>query len=682
MIKLLDKSTCELIAAGEVVERPASVVKELCENSLDAGAAKVEIELRSGGLRLIRVSDDGCGIASDEVRRAFLRHATSKISNAADLDSIQTLGFRGEALAAISSVSRMETVTRRHEDELGVRYALEAGEEVSFEETGAPAGTTMWVRDLFFNTPARMKFLKKDVHEGNAVQNIIEQLALSRPDVAFRLIREGKTVFSTPGDGKLFSAAYCVMPRETAEALVELRPTPNGRIKIGGYVSRPSAARATRSAQYIFVNGRCVRSRSICASAEEACRGLVMVGKKPAFIINIELPCGDVDVNVHPAKTEVRFRSEREVTSAVYSAVRLTLDSAEREFAPFGAVSASKPANESQQNTENTAAPAPETDFEPKAQPARILDFSQKPAKPAETVLGCQSAPDTARPFATRQGAKYNISSLDIECDDTAAGLMSLFSKASEGERAFVRQNVAEYKTSTPQTLPDEPQTASTQPTEQAAPSAEEPCDAEPEYEPTTLEGFEKNSVELRIVGEVMHLYIVAEAGDMLVLIDKHAAHERLLFEKLRDCKDGIDRQLLAEPIIVPVSVAEKNRLLENAERLEHIGFVIDEFGEREVAVREIPTYLAISAVKTATEELAERLSGAAEPDTTAREWLLHSVACRAAIKSGHHSSTAELTALVGEMLNEKIPLRCPHGRPVYITFDKRELEKRFGRIQ
>lgn len=679
-IKLLDKNTCELIAAGEVVERPASVVKELVENSLDAGARKVEIELRGGGLSLIRVGDDGCGIAPDDVRRAFLRHATSKIDGAADLDAITSLGFRGEALAAIASVSRARMITRSSDEADATQYELEGGEEISFGGAGAPVGTTIWISDLFYNTPARMKFLKKDVHEGNAVQQIVEQLALSRPDVAFRLIREGRVAFATPGDGKLYSAAFCVLPREVAEQLVELVSN-DERARVSGFVSRPSAARASRSLQYLFVNGRAVRSRSISAAAEEACRGLVPSGKRPAFIINVELPPGEVDVNVHPAKTEVRFRSERDVSSAVYGAVKLALESAESIFSPLAA----------------TAEP-PRTDLGGAPVAGRVI-FSSRPSG----EVGAENTPEIPAaasneltPSAADSpagGAAQGFDKTGAEQENMTGGNAAAQANANSADAAarffeFALEGEA-GRDSAAHTLRQGEAAYRAEPTAQSlftpaftANQDEGAADYGGKYENTALAGFSGGDVGLKILGEVLGVYIVAATSDALVLIDKHAAHERLLFEKLRASQGGVDRQLLAEPLVISLGVSEKQTLLDAQKELERIGFVVEEFGERELAVREIPTYMSLAAARDAVSELAERLLGAAEPDTTAREWLLHSSACRAAIKAGHKTNGEEIARLVGEIISAKIPLRCPHGRPVYITLDRRELERRFGRIQ
>ncbi|MDO4566719.1 MAG: DNA mismatch repair endonuclease MutL [Oscillospiraceae bacterium] len=669
-IKLLDKATSELIAAGEVVERPASVVKELVENSLDAGARKIETELKSGGLALIRISDDGCGIAPDEVARAFLRHATSKISGAADLDSIATLGFRGEALAAIAAVSRVRLVTRPKGEDMGCEYIIEGGEEVSLEPCGAPEGSSIWVRDIFFNTPARMKFLKKDVYEGNAVQTIVEQLALSRPDVAFTLLREGRRVFSSPGDGSLFSAAYSVLPRETAEALLPLQGI-SERVAVGGFVGRPSAARASRSAQYIFVNGRCVKSRSISAAAEEAGRGLVMAGRRLAFIIDIRLPASEVDVNVHPAKTEVRFRNEREVSSAVYGAVKLALEEAEREFSPLAGAVKPQPQEAGEKTESWSAAQTPEakekTESGETPAASGLEVFSQRPA------AGNREA-----------GARRGESLLMVEFEasdegEPQRGFLEFFPGSPENAKTpdALRQPAAvcaELREAGREYFAERGGESTESFTEQPL--------APPEMREERLAGFEEGCA-VRILGEVMGVFIVAEAAGELVLIDKHAAHERLLFEKLRAAHEGgVDRQILAEAQIIPLGLEEKQRLLDCSAQLERIGFLVEDFGERELALREIPAYLDTAAAVPAVGELAERLLSAAEPDTTAREWLLHSSACRAAIKAGHRTSNEEMAALVSDMLSSKIPLRCPHGRPVYISFGRNELEKRFGRIQ
>ncbi len=711
-IKVLEKSVCELIAAGEVVERPASVVKELVENAVDAGATSVEVELRRNGLDLIRVTDNGCGIPRGEVATAFLRHATSKIRVADDLDGIHTLGFRGEALAAICAVARVRLVTKTTGDDNATDYRIEGGAEVGCGETGAPNGTTISVSDLFYNTPARMKFLKKDVHEGNAVASIVGQLALSHPEVAFRLIRDGRTALSTPGRGDLRSAAFCVLPREIASTLIEIEPT-DPRVRVSGLVSEPRLARPSRSLQYTFVNNRFVKSRGICAAAEEACKNLVMAGKHPAFVLNVELPCEDVDINVHPAKTEVRFRNEREVTSAVYAAVKLALhDAASREVVPkavavpqlfenektgdrFQTLSAAafrqqilgdEPMTESQtaeaQNEKPNFSPhakGQQTDVGSTDAASWTGAEREANSRKAEGI-GLQSAP-AANPFRRRESAQ-----LDIEVTPPIEAKKADASRRGAADASPVPVNpIIGY-------MPEEP--VPSLPAFQGLPLCQTTENYQTDFEPAAElceiaesavhaeSAAREAATPLRFVGEVLDTYIIAQVGEDVLLIDKHAAHERILFERISAQNGGVcERQTLLEPVIVSVSIEERQAVVEHAETLEKIGFVAEEFGDGELAVREIPTYLGMGAVRDAVTEIARRLAeGSHDMTTESREWLLHSCACRAAIKAGHKSSTEELVALANDILTSKIPKYCPHGRPVYITLTKKEIEKQFGR--
>lgn len=609
-IQLLEKSVCEQIAAGEVVERPASVVKELVENAIDAGAGKVEVELQRNGLRSIRVTDDGSGIVREDVRTAFLRHATSKIRTSRDLEAIATLGFRGEALAAICAVSRVRLVTKTRGEAFGTAYEMQAGEETLLEDMGAPDGTTIYVNDLFFNTPARMKFLNNDVHEGNAVEAVVEQQALAHPEIAFKLIRDGRVSFQSPGDGDLFSAVYSVFPREVSENLLLLSPT-DEKIGVSGYVSAPSAARASRSYQFVYVNNRFVKSKRISAAVEEASRSLVLAGRYPCFVVNLSVPFEDVDINVHPAKTEVRFKNEREAFSAVYSSVK-----------------------------------------------SALAVFSLKPPKSVELANE-----ERANGHIQSEQTSFSTAFFEEKRDNTVKtpSEKSFLEYSPEGDTAredfayavSVKQEESEY-----------------------APKISEPPAAESSFtlQPETL--------SIRIIGEAFDTYIVAQCGTDLLLIDKHAAHERVLYEKVKNSDLESARQILLEPVIVPLSVAEKTAVLENSELFLSIGFVIEDFADRDVAVREIPTYFPAKAVSDAVIRAAEKLLGGGvgiEPKE--REWLLHSTACRAAIKAGDKTSNEELTALCKQILAGDIPKYCPHGRPVFVSVPQKELESRFGRI-
>ncbi len=606
-IQLLDKSVCEQIAAGEVVERPASVVKELVENAIDAKARKVEIELQQNGLRVIRVTDDGVGIEKGDVKTAFLRHATSKLRTFSDLEAIATLGFRGEALAAICAVSRVRLITKTKDESYGTVYEITAGEEIAFTETGAPDGTTIYVSDLFFNTPARMKFLKSDVQEGNAVENAVEQQALAHPEVSFKLIRDGRVSFQSPGDGELFSAVYSVFPREAADNLLSLSPV-DEKIGVSGYITAPSAARASRSFQYVFVNGRFVKSKRITAAVEEACRSFVLAGKYPCFAVNLYLPYEDVDINVHPAKTEVRFKNEREAFSAVYSSVK-----------------------------------------------AALSDYSLKSPKSVEEMknesfFAAEKVEQVAFSTTVADARTDNIG------EEVSKQSIFEFSPISEekGERVAytlrVEQSSKEYLT-------------------------------EKNEIPYSIEN-KQCELPMSIIGEVFDTYIVAECGSDVLFVDKHAAHERILYEKIKNSKLEDVRQLLLEPVIVSLSAEEKAAVLENIELFSSIGFVIEDFADRDVAVREIPTYFPVKAVADAVVRAAGKLTESNRSiEPKEREWLLHSTACRAAIKAGDRTSKEELSALCKQILSGDMPKYCPHGRPVFVSISQKELESRFGRI-
>lgn len=617
-IKLLDKTVRELIAAGEVVERPASVVKELVENAVDAGATIIEIEIRCSGLELIRVTDNGGGIVRDEVPTAFLRYATSKVQLADDLEQIETLGFRGEALAAISAVSRVRLVTKTPGAAIATEYIIEAGEEIGLDDTGAPDGTSVYVAQLFYNTPARMKFLKKDVHEGNAVATIAEQLALSHPEIAFRFVREGKSVFSTPGDGDLYSAVFSLLPRDVTTDMIKVTPLADD-IRVWGYISTPQKARASRSLQYVFVNGRFIKSRSISAAAEEACKNLLMQGRHPSFVLNIDLAPQDVDVNVHPAKIEVRFKNDRAVFSAVYAAVKMAVT----EFAG---------------------------DFKRQATP----EPPRQTAQPASAVR--QTEPQQQEPMQLPRSFITFVPDSDEKKQQIQLTL----------EQAALVYETAKNKKIDIEYADPVPQMAATQEI-----SLDEP-------DTVRLSGG-----DIRIIGELFSTYIVAEYGDAALFIDKHAAHERILYEQLTQQTTAPQRQVLLEPVPVSLSKEEKQVLADNEETVLRIGFLIEDFGDNEVAAREVPTYLVYGAVADAVTEMAAALAAQSSDVTTRQaEWLLHSVACRAAIKAGHQTTIEEMLRLTADILDNTIPKYCPHGRPVYFVMDKKEMEKRFGRIQ
>ena len=611
-IHVLDKNVRELISAGEVVERPASVVKELVENSLDASATFIEVSLFRNGLDCIQVKDNGKGFEKDDVEVAFLRHATSKINSADDLFNIGSFGFRGEALAAISAVSKVQLVTRSKNDEIGTKYIIEGGVPVSLSDTGAPEGTLIQVRDLFYNTPARMKFLKKDIAEGNAVEQLLIHLALSNPDVSFQLNRDDKTTLKTSGQG-LYNAIFELYPRDMSSNLIKVEYNSDNGILVNGYLVEPRYSRPSRSLQHLSINGRYIKNRTIQASVEEACRSFVMQGKYPVFVLDVILPLSEVDVNVHPAKTEVRFKNEREVTSAVYhaiqNAIQGTFDKADNYV--FSNVISSNDNTSKQVDThfrsnENSIIRPSNAVM----QPLKKDSFRKEQVTYADTDLPFQSITNT--------NLKNTIKPLETE---------------------------------------------------------------------TKYYSFEENLLgdqasTLRVLGEVFQTYIIAQNDTNLVIIDMHAAHERILFEELRKSNMNVESQLLLEPVIITLLPNEKQALFDNADLLSNLGFMIDEIGQKEVAVREIPTYLSMNGVETAIVEIAEQLVNSREDLTfDAKEWLLHSVACRAAIKAGHKASKEEMISLTSKIMCGSVPKYCPHGRPVYMMLSKTEIEKSFGRL-
>ena len=611
-IHVLDKNVRELISAGEVVERPASVVKELVENSLDASASFIEVSLLRNGLDSIQVRDNGKGFEKDDVEVAFLRHATSKISSADDLFNIGSFGFRGEALAAIAAVSKVQLITKSKNDDIGTKYVIEGGVPVALTETGAPEGTFIQVNDLFYNTPARMKFLKKDIAEGNAVEQLIIHLALSNPDVSFQLNRDGKCTVRTSGQG-LYNTIYELYPREISSCLIKIAHSSDTGILVNGYLAEPRLSRPSRSLQHISINGRYIRSRTIQASVEEACRSFVMQGKYPVFVIDIIIPLTEVDVNVHPAKTEVRFKNEREVTSAVYHAVQNAIQSTFNKVDEY--VFNKVVSNESEQTgfRSDLSARTGDSIIRPSnavVQPLKKDTFRKDPVTYTDYDIPFQSITNT--------NLKNTITSIEKDSKDY------IFEDSFLGDP----------------------------------------------------------SSTLKVLGEVFQTYIIAQNDTNLIIIDMHAAHERLLFEQLRVNETAIDSQILLEPVIISLVPDEKEAVLENKEVLSRLGFQVEEIGQREIAVREIPTYLKMSGVESAVLEIADQLVHSREDLTfDAKEWLLHSVSCRAAIKAGHKASNEEMVLLTSRILCGSVPKYCPHGRPVYMMLSKADIERSFGRL-
>ena len=713
-IHVLDKHTAELIAAGEVVERPASVVKELLENSIDAGASQITVSIESGGVRLIEISDNGTGIEAKYIPTAFIRHATSKIRTEDDLTSIHTLGFRGEALASIASVARVEVLTRTEADECASLYRIEGGEEQPIEPGARGVGTTIRVCDLFFNTPARMKFLKKDSSEGTFVADIVGHVALSHPEVSFKFIREGKLQYVTPGDGQLRSAAYAVLGREFSRALVEV-DNREGVYRVWGLITQPRSCRASRSMQYFYINGRYVRNRTMMAGMEMAFKGTTMQGKFPGGILLLEMPADLVDVNVHPAKTEVRFARENDIFDLVYHAVKLALSqpgTGERQFV-FDSEKENNVSNKrenSENKEENTvknnnftglsavisgqaepgSLPHPEEKpLRPAAPAASVTPRTTQPSAPERDILPLPvKAPEKAAPasehtwttVAASEPLPMNAALHSPEPPQEESVLEPPPFRAASSES----QLDIEADIDLPDVTRDHMAAWEPAPDEPERPSLPEASDEPQQSAAPEQLGFDVQDgpEPLRYVGEIFRTYILAERGDEICIIDKHAAHERQLFEKLAAHYGDVPSQLLLEPLVVELSAEEKTALLANLDLLESAGLEVSDFGGSSVCLRSVPADVEQSSAEDLLVELAAKLAhGSRDALNERTEWVLHSISCRAAIKAGDHTSPQELMALAEKILSGEVPPFCPHGRPCVLKLTRKELEKQFGRI-
>ena len=709
VIHVLDKHTAELIAAGEVVERPASVVKELLENSIDAGATQVTVSIESGGVKLIEISDNGTGIEAEYISTAFIRHATSKIETPDDLTNIHTLGFRGEALASIASVARVELTTRTEVDEFATVYRIEGGEEVSREPGARAVGTTIRVKDLFYNTPARMKFLKKDSSEGTFVSDTVTHVALSHPEVSVKFIREGKLQYVTPGDGQLRGAVYAVLGREFSRDLIELK-NQEGVYRITGLITPPKSCRASRSMQHFYINGRYVRNRTMMAGMEMAFKGTMMQGKFPGGILLLEMPADLVDVNVHPAKIEARFARENDVFDVVYHAVKLALaqpGTGERLFT-FEADKEEKAENSKKDtdiiknDVKNNSFTGLSAIIRGQADPGVLPQQHWEPAKPAaapqqpapSAAMQIPTAPSVPRwkgsaqnedmldPFVTLHSPKLETTKAP-EPFRAAASETQLDVEPEFGETKLHSSQDHMAAWNPAQEAPkEEPESAPCAETEPDAPEAaeQETVLAEPEqmnFDPTA-----DQPEPLRYVGEVFRTYILAERGDELCLIDKHAAHERQLYEKLAANYGNVPSQMLLEPAAIDLAAEEKQALLDNIPLLENAGLEIADFGGNTVVLRAVPADVEPQNAESLLVEIANKLlKGGHDALNEHTEWVLHSISCRAAIKAGDKSSPQELLALAEKILSGEVPPFCPHGRPCVLKLTRKELEKQFGRI-
>lgn len=662
IVKVLDQQVANMIAAGEVVENPASVVKELLENAIDAKASSVTVEIQNGGISYIRITDDGVGMERDDAKCAFLRHATSKISNADDLECIHTLGFRGEALAAISSVSKIDLITKTADKTMGVALRVEAGKVIRESESGCPDGTTIVVRELFYNTPARMRFLKKDATEAAAVESVVKSAALSHPEVSVKFIKDGRDILHTPGDGVVKSCMYALFGRDFANSMLDVECTERG-MKVTGFASTPTASRGNRTLQFFFVNGRPVKSKMLSVALDNAYKERIMKGRFPTCVLMLDIPLGQVDVNVHPAKTEVKFARERDVFDIVYFGVKSALEKSEK--------SEIKPPM-------TTVKPAP-VDNITEHQTRIEMPLSQPPKYEEKKVTAVEKI-DYVTP-------KERV----IEPEEIKARISPKFERSSFGENHFSLRSPAFDRFSKPKTEKQEEKTeiASEKVTvieqkievavkkEETVAVIEEKATEEKE-----IFALEEKTSEIRFIGETMNTYIIVEREDSVFFIDKHAAHERIIFEKLRAEKGDVQSQILLTPEIVDTDKTLAAALVENRDELLKLGFDVDDFGDGRIVISAIPDGIDTSDAIAILDSLSDTLKGGARPAfPELMSETMYSVACKAAIKAGQKNSPEELRALAERVLLHDDIRYCPHGRPVMIEMTKTELEKKFKRI-
>lgn len=629
-INVLPKEIYQLIAAGEVVERPSSVVKEMIENSLDAGAKNITLEIKNGGSTYIRITDDGCGIERDDVRKVFISHATSKISKKDDLNSIGTLGFRGEAMASISAVAKVELLTKAENEEIGTRYEIAGGEELEFDDAGCPNGTTIVVRDIFFNTPARMKFLKKDVTEGNQVAGIVDRMAISHPEISFRFIRDGKQMLITSGNGDLKSTIYSVLGKEMSDSLMSVDYSYEN-MRLMGFVSKPTASRKSRAGQFFYINNRIVKSKTAMAALEQAYKNTIMVGRFPACVLNIELDPSQVDVNVHPAKTEVRFANEKPIFNLVYYGVKTAIENdrtvKEVEFKEKPIYQQSN----AYQNDDN------------KSFQAKFDFFKKKDEPPSQQVIKTKPREDFWRVEAPKPEYK-------ITRDDKPKADINIEYKEPEN---FV---------------PDQ---------KEEIPKAQ----ADEKVVITDEKDNENVIPDFKLIGEAFKTYLIVEIENELYFIDKHAAHERMNFERFKS-QATVETQMLLAPVVVNLTKDEFIAISENIDLIKQCGFELEEFGESQIIVRAIPSLVDGDSVKDLMLEIAQKLLEHKTdilPDKI--DWIYHSASCRGAVKAGDYTSRQEQEMFVKKLLAMPNIRFCPHGRPVFIKMSKYDIEKQFGRV-
>lgn len=698
-INVLDKHTAELIAAGEVVERPSSVVKELLENSIDAGATQITVEIMHGGIDYLRITDNGCGILKEDVRNAFKRNATSKISVDSDLEKIGTLGFRGEALASISSVSKVQLITKAKEENIGSAYEIDGGEEISFDDAGCPDGTTFIMRNLFYNVPARYKFLKKDVAEGNAVASVIDKIALSHPEIAITFIRDNKRVLKTAGDGKLMSSIYAVYGRDFASTLIPVDYELNG-MKLTGYISRPTNGRANRNMQNTFINGRFVKSRTISVALEEACKGSIMIGKFPSCVLNLQISPEAVDVNVHPSKIEVRFINERPVFDTVYHGVKSALlrgDSRKEAVLNHNNTVNIKPLNPFNLANKviNKEPPKSVQKAPEKPREKSIFDELDLPTKTVKynkvnKVSDSSSVQKKYMEFLenNKKLSENNQTTNNTVCNNIDNNVINNVSTESKIE---TKMNEVKEDTSLNQEVkkvnPFEELELEKITTEEkksdvdvVLPTERQTDSSSENIEIKTLIDEDKQS--FRFIGEAMNTYIIVETdNNKLVLIDKHAAHERIIFEKLKREKGTGSVQLLLIPITVTLEKNEYTVAIEHLDMFKNVGFDVEDFGNGTLIVRSAPSYLRNDDIEDTIIEICGYIAENRKNVMSEHmEWIYHNISCRSAIKAGDSSTAKELIDIAKTVFSDDSIRYCPHGRPVCIELSKYEIEKQFGR--
>lgn len=655
VINVLSKEISELIAAGEVIERPSSVIKELVENSIDSGARHITVEIKNGGTTYMRVTDDGCGMSYDDVPKAFLRHATSKISEKDDLDNIMTLGFRGEALASVAAVSRVELMTKQSDETYGTLYNIEGSVETLHDRGGCPDGTTIIIRDLFYNVPARRKFMKKDVTEANAVSQILQKITMSHPDIAFRFIRDNRTEFSSSGDGELFSAVYAVYGRDFARDLITVDYEYEG-IRVSGFTVKPLYSKTNRAFQNFFVNGRYVKSKLCSAALENAYTNMIMTGKFPACVMLIDLPPATMDVNIHPAKAEVRFTNEKAVSDAVYYAVKNALMAGGLlyEFELKPRVDWTQKPPEEDKSVQQEFMFTPVEDIE---KTEKILTAAKRIE---EAVLAAQQAGVVESGTEIRPAvAVEEKPSVDTIKEEKAPVQTAVKSEEVPAEPVSGFSYINSKSFMKPEAV--------VPPEEKTVPEKQSEWTEKP---------------KIRVIGEAFGVYIIAETEDKtMLMIDKHAAHERIIFEQLksRNCRQY--SQMLMTGIRVLLTADEFSAMETNAELLEDMGFVFD-FTERPcVVAKAVPTFIMEQDMEEIISEIADNLRlHRQNPQSRVLDDMLHSVACKAAIRGNDKNDITELQALAEQVYGDEKIRHCPHGRPVIFTMSKSSIERQFGR--